>query len=67
MNRRYEKGSLSVVLSPTALIRPVMVRRWEEGKDKKDDRAFDLFLSIEEAEALADALDDLLAYVETLP
>lgn len=59
MNRLYSKGALSVRLSPDKDERAVMVRRMSQG------RPFDLFLTVEEVEDLADALDDLLAYVET--
>lgn len=60
MNRLYTKGTLSVRLSPDKEERAVMVRRMQ------GDRPFDLFLTVDEAETLADALDELLSYVETL-
>lgn len=60
MSRRYQKGDIAVLLMPDQAERPVMVRR------QAGDRPFDLFLTIEEATDVADALDDLLDYVERL-
>jgi hypothetical protein len=59
-DRRYRKGNISVRLMPDSTTEQrIMVRRSTESG-----AVYDLFLTDEEAETVADALDDILDYVE---
>jgi hypothetical protein len=59
-DRRYRKGSISVRLMPDSTTEQrILVRRSAD-----NGAVYDLFLTDEEAETVADALDDILDYVE---
>jgi hypothetical protein len=59
MRRRYRKDALTVLLTPAPeTVSPILVRR------RVGEKNFDLFLTMEEAEDLADILDDILDVAE---
>jgi hypothetical protein len=64
-DRRYSKDAIEVRLMPDSETgQRIMVRRRVHLGDTYGYDVFDLFLADDEAETVADALDDILDYVE---